>query len=341
MCEGMAAPTIVIRRPLFFLAILFTAIPLASPALAQWRTEIVPAPGKVTSIETVDREVRVATDKGWFRASTAENSIKLEPVSASRHPPLPRGALPDGRMAAGRHDIARAWLAAPTRRYAHGVLGDAVEAGALVIETRAGRTHTVVLGNDAVFEDLRPRMADLGDGRDSLIVVKSYFASGAALAVIGRREDRYAVIAETPAIGTSHRWLDPAGIADFNGDGAVDIAMVMMPHAVGRLELWSWRGGKLHKSFTAIDTSNHTIGSRALDKSVVADFDGDGHPDLAIPSFNQRTLRLIAFAPQLRDIARLNLPARTNTDFGLVRDEKGKPVVIVGLQDGRLVAAKE
>jgi hypothetical protein len=43
----------------------------------------------------------------------------------------------------------------------------------VVIEMRGGKRHTVRLKNDAVFEDLEPRIADLdGDGHNEVIVVK-------------------------------------------------------------------------------------------------------------------------------------------------------------------------
>jgi len=189
---------------------------------------------------------------------------------------------------------------------------------------------------------LQPRIADLGgDGGDKILVVKSYLKRGSALAVIGERDGKYAVIAETPPVGAPHRWLNPAGVADFNGDGAIDIALVRMPHALGRLELWSWRGGQLEKTLELADVSNHVIGSRALRMSAVADFDGDGHPDLAIASFDRRELRIIGFAPNARDIARIALPARAVTDFALMKDSAGHPAVLLGLENGALAMARK
>ncbi|AVO47349.1 hypothetical protein [Phreatobacter cathodiphilus] len=74
-----------------------------------------------------------------------------------------------------------AWLIDPTTRYAHGVLGDAIEAGGFVVE-RGGRSLHHRLGPDAVFEDRRVRLVDLGGGSPAALVVKSYLRRGAALA---------------------------------------------------------------------------------------------------------------------------------------------------------------
>ena len=312
---------------------------MAQPAsAAEWRAEIVATIAPVEGIETVDRKVLIATRAGWFRVAAGNGAIRLEPVAPPRYPPIPANGLPDGRIANGTKDIARAWLADPTRRYGHGVLGDAIEAASLVVERRDGRTEKVTLGADAVFEDLEPRIVDLdGDGRAEVVTVKSYLKKGAALAVIGTRNGRAAILAETPAIGTPNRWLNPAGIADFDGNGSVDIAAVMMPHAVGRLELWTWESGQLRKTRAIGNTSNHIIGSRALRMSAVADFDGDGVADLAVPSFDRRRLRIIGFTPKVRDIASVPLPARAKTNVGLA-GEHGALVLLVGLEDGRLAA---
>ena len=144
------------------------------------------------------------------------------------------------------------------------MLGDEIEAGSLVIEARDGKRHIVQLGADAVFEDLEPRLADLdGDGHDEIIVVKSYLKRGSSLAVIALQDGKYQIVAETPPIGRPQRWLNPAGIADFNGDGKADIALVRMPHSLGRLELWSWRDRQLRKTAELADAANHVAGTRA------------------------------------------------------------------------------
>ena len=74
--------------------------------------------------------------------------------------------LPDGGTAQAKgNGPVRAWYGKPTKRYDHGVLGDAIEAGSLVVVDSAGRKFEVVLSKDYVFEDITPRIADL-DGDD-------------------------------------------------------------------------------------------------------------------------------------------------------------------------------
>jgi hypothetical protein len=316
---------------------LLCALVLVAVSVARadaWKIEAVETPGAVRELIEVGGEPRVATASGWFNAVADGASIRLESAPPPRYPPIPAGALPDGRFAAGKREIARAWLAEPTNRYGHGVLGDAIEAASIVVERKDGKRDTVRLGNDSVFEDLEPRIADFGDG-EKIAVVKSYLAAGSALAVIGERGGRYAILAETPPIGTPNRWLNPAGIADFDGDGAVEIALVRMPHALGRLELWRWSGGMLSKVAETGDTSNHAIGSRNLGQSAVGDFNGDGVADLAIPSFDRRAIRLLSFRGGVREIARIKLPAPVTTNF-IALASQGLPEILFATADGKL-----
>ena len=312
-------------------AALLLWIVFIAPAAAQWRADIVPTSGRVTAIDVEGTAVRIAVGASWYRL--ADDAAKLVPASSPYRPRLPHDALADGRIIVGTAQVARAWLAAPTSRYDHGVLGDAIEAGSLVIERRDGRHGSVTLGRDAVFEDISPRIASI-DGRDWIVVVKSYLDRGSTLAIIDA--DSMTIVAETPPIGRAHAWLNPAGIADYDGNGTTDIALVRQPHVVGRLELWSWRDRKLTKVIEIADVSNHFIGSRALGLSWTADFDGDGHPDLAVPSLDRRTLRIIGFTPEIRDIARVRLPARIVTNIGVI-ELGGKLALIAGVEDGQLI----
>lgn len=325
------------------LALACFAAALGLPAqAAEWRAEPIDTPARVTAIETVDGRPRIVAGGLWYEIDISGAQPRLVFLGEPRRAPLPEAALPGSSIAAGTRDIARAWFAAPTTRYGHAVLGDAIEAGSLVIETDDGKSHTVTLGADAVFEDLTPRLADLdGDGGDEVIVMKSYLTRGASLAVIAQRKGRYRIVAETPPLGAPNRWQNPAGIADFNGDGKIDIALVRQPHVVGALELWTYDKGRLRKTASLDDFGNHIIGSRALGMSAVADFDGDGAPDLALPSLDRSRLRIVTFRPEAREIASVPLPSNAATNIGVIAHGNAPPALapqlVLGLTDGTLV----
>jgi FG-GAP-like repeat len=311
-------------------------VALSNARAEEWRVQRIDTPARVSALATVDGQVRVRAGGLWYALVAGKTGVALKFIDKPAPATLPENALPDGRVVVGTRDIARVWLAEPTDRYDHGILGDKIEAGAVVIETRDGKRHTVRLKSDAVFEDLEPRLADLnGDGRDEVVVVKSYLKRGSALAVIGERRGRYEIVAETPPLGAPHRWLDPAGIADFTGDGKADIALVRQPHVVGSLELWSWRDGRLRKSAEMAGFANHIAGTRAIDMAAQADFDGDGVADLALPSLDRTHLRIVSFQPRPREIAGVPLPAKAVTNLGLIAGTP--PRIALGLADGSLV----
>ncbi len=249
-------------------------------------------------------------------------------------------ALPDGEYAIGINDIAGAWLIEPTTRYDHGVLGDGIEAGGLRARLRDGRELDYRLPPDSVFEALRPWVVDLdGDGRDEIIVVRSTLDAGAALALYGFRDGKLVQRAETDPIGRPYRWLNPAGVGDFDGDGALEIAYVETPHIGGILHILSFEGGRLRREGTLHGFSNHAMGSRALGLSAVLDLDGDGAEELLLPAAGRRKLRLISFAGgRFRELGTVEHRAAIVTDFQVRdRDGNGRADIAYGLADGTLV----
>ncbi|MGR3623923.1 FG-GAP repeat domain-containing protein [Pseudophaeobacter sp.] len=220
-------------------------------------------------------------------------------------------------------DLAAAWplaaeiraveFAEPTTRYPHGVLGDSVEYGSLLIHWRntndkrlrydavARQGTTVVsLPQSRVFEDLAPRLVDLdGDGRSEVLVVESDARLGAQLAIYDQSGDK---IAATPPIGTRFRWLAPIGAADLDGDGHVEIAYIDRPHLAKTLRIWRFEAGKLSQVASATGLTNHRIGEDFI-TSGLRDC-GQG-PELITVDANWQRLvasRLIAGQIQSHDI---------------------------------------
>ena len=162
---------------------------------------------------------------------------------------------------AAAQTITAARYTEPTERYSHGVLGDAIEYGALEL-TLAGQAPVLIrLPEDHVFEDLAPRLVDVtGDGLPEVMVVETDVTQGAALALYGAAGK----IAETPHIGQSNRWLAPIGVADLDGDGRIELAYIDRPHLAKRLRIWRFDQGSLTPVAEAPGFTNHRIGEDVI-----------------------------------------------------------------------------
>ena len=133
----------------------------------------------------------------------------------------------------------------PTKRYQHGILGDAIEHGALVIDTDTGRRLRFVLPETRVFEDTEPRLVDVdADGQNEVIVVETDLSLGARL------------------IGRANRWLAPVGVgaADLDGDGTLELAYIDRPHLAKTLRIYRFQPGKLEFLAEFPGVTNHRIG---------------------------------------------------------------------------------
>ncbi len=150
----------------------------------------------------------------------------------------------------------------PTERYAHEVLGDAIEWGALRMRLADGRSVKLVLPESRVFEDSNPRVVDVDrDGAAEVVVVESSLTRGARLAIY----DAEGLVAATPFIGEAFRWLAPIGAADLDGDGQVEIAYIDRPHLAKMLRVWRFTDGSLVEVASAQGFTNHRLGERDIE----------------------------------------------------------------------------
>lgn len=249
-----------------------------------------------------------------------EMMLKLEPaaaqcgVPAATTPAVPAAArqrLPQSEAVHGIKDIAWAWLGSPTNRYPHAAFGSPVHAGSLhvlVADASGARQQlTLTLPAQRVFEDRVPRLVDLdGDGRDEIILVEADTARGAALVVFSLRAAAGAAgtasatsaglslveLARSPFIGTAFRWLNPAGFADFDGDGRLDIASVTTPHIGGVLTLYHFRPPQLVPFARATDVSNHRYGQLEQQLAAVVEQPGQ-RPVVLVPDMQHTALQAL------------------------------------------------
>jgi len=256
-------------------------------------------------------------------ACDTASGLCLEPSAVFPEPdPAPADALPDGRIAlTGNGDIRQAWFGRPTRRYAHGVLGDAIEAGSLVVVTSSGSRLEAILPEDQVFEDITPRIADLdGDGSNEVIAIRSSTGGGGGVVIYGLAGGALKLLGAGTENGRPNRWLNIAGLVP-HPDGGLTLYGVRTPHIGGRLFSLIFRNGEVsERNDIATDVSNHIIGSRELGMSAVGTF-GD-RLELVLPSQDRRRLRF-----PLTSRADIPLPGPIN-----------KAIAVV---DGRLITASK
>lgn len=200
-------------------------------------------------------------------------------------------------VAPAQADILDAYYDIPTEAYGHGVLPGG-EYAAVGFRLSGGRE--IGMGTyQNVYEDTAPRLVDLdGDGSVEVITVISYFDAGAAVRIFDEipapehpKGSTVAVIAETPPIGTRHRWLGMIGAQDLDGDGKVEIAYVDRPHLARTLRIWRFADGALTEVASLDGVTNHRIGEPDIAGGIRT---CAGRPEMIVASADWS--RLIAVA---------------------------------------------
>jgi len=214
--------------------------------------------------------------------------------------------------------IVKAEYTEPTSRYDHGILGDAIEWGALVLnvdqcfgcEGSIIRQFVIRLPENRVFEDVAPRIVDLdGDEAPEVIVVETDINKGARLAIY----DESGLIAAAPFIGRTHRWLAPIGAADLDGDGYTEIAYVDRPHLARLIRVWRFREGKLKLAGELSGFTNHRIGEDNIAGGIR---DCGNGPEMIVADSQWKTIHAVSFAGNKFSVKQVG-PHRDRKSFAL------------------------
>jgi hypothetical protein len=273
-----------------------------------------------------------------FATAASGMGLMVEPSAAScvassaaqsTPPAAATKRLEKSQVVRGSRDIAWAWLGTPTSRYPHKALGSVVHAATLHVVTSDGAAPkqeiVYTLPFHRVFEDLTVRLTDLdGDGRDEMMVIESDALRGSSIVVLGLRPQAAksgnkasAVLAITelarsaPTGGTFY-WLNPVGVADFDGDGMLDIASVTTPHVGGILTLYHYRAPLIEPFAKAMDVSNHRMQDPEQDLAVIVELPGL-RPTVIVPDMTLKALHALRWeAPgQWKELADVKpMPAR-------------------------------
>lgn len=181
-------------------------------------------------------------------------------------------------------EISTASYSGLTDVYGHGALAGG-EYAALDVRLTDGRGWRISYEN-AVFEDVAPRLVDLDrDGSPEVITVVSTFDQGARVQVFDWVDGTIAPVAANAPIGRRNRWLAIAGIADFDGNGLMEVAFVDRPHLAKVLTFlefdhrgksWSVRPKAALEGHT-----NHRIGEALISGGIRS---CDGVPEVVTAS---------------------------------------------------------
>ncbi|MDZ7857088.1 hypothetical protein [Sphaerotilus sp.] len=234
-------------------------------------------------------------------------------------------------VAAQAESLQAARYLEPTSRYGHFALGRPHEYARIAATTDAGRQLDLQLPDDEVFEDLAPRLVRMAPGEPvEILAIVSRRHDGARLVLLQQRGDRLVISAETPPVGTPMRWLNPVGVADLDGDGRAEVAMVTTPHIGGVLRVFRREGPQLVEVARQSGFSNHVYGSTELGLSVPGVFRGG--MGLFVPDVGRRHLRILRLqGERLVDVGRCALPDKVTGSIEVVSASE----LTIGLGSGR------
>ncbi len=255
---------------------------------------------------------------------------------------LPVHAAQDARLVMNRTGQVALYANATDQRYAHGVLGDAIEGAALIVlEVRDSEIRVLAridLPGEQVYEGVSPFWADIdGDGVEDLVATIADSTFGARLRAYVWDGSRIREEIDGAAIGRGNRWRHQLTAGPFGPAGEIEIVDVVTPHLDGNLEFSRLERDAINVVSRFTGVTSHLIGSRNLDQTSAGDFNGDGQLEALVMDRSRR--QVIAVQHEIegaREIWRLDAGGEIVSNFAPVELLDGRLGLAVGTADGRL-----
>ncbi|MCA9881619.1 MAG: hypothetical protein KC708_01555 [Anaerolineae bacterium] len=255
---------------------------------------------------------------------------------------LALGIQPDARLVINDIGQIAVYAAGTNQRYVHGIMGDDVEGTALVVvevvEDRLQIISRVDLLDDNIYEGLSPMWADVdGDSIQDLITTVSNGGDGARNRVYLFDGGTLTREIDGTIIGRPNRWQHQLAWGPFGVDGEMLLVDVLTPHIGGIVRFHRYTGSSLEVVAEIGGHTSHVIGSRNLDMAVAGDFNGDGRPEIVLPTQDRTQLdgiQLTENGPQV--MWSLPLEGQLSTNLSAL-SANGRPLALVaGMADGRI-----
>jgi hypothetical protein len=247
----------------------------------------------------------------------------------------------DARIVVNENGRIAVYAPATDERYVHGIMGDDIEGSSLVVlEVRDDKLEVftqIDLEGDAVYEGLSPIWADVdGDTMPDLITTVSDSQNGSRIRVYRLTYDGIR-IAEGEPIGTSHRWQHQLAFAPFGVNGEMELVDVLTPHIGGIVRFYQFNGREMEIVAQIAGYTSHVIGSRNLDMAVAGDFNGDGRPEIVLPSQDRTRIAGIQHNENGAEVVwELPLAGVLSTNLAAIQMVDGQLALASGTEEGRL-----
>ncbi|MDQ7027784.1 MAG: hypothetical protein Q9P44_19760 [Anaerolineae bacterium] len=248
---------------------------------------------------------------------------------------------PDARIVVNENGQLAVYANATNQRYVHGIMGDDLEGSSLlVLEARddeLGIVTQIDLEGDAVYEGLFPMWADVDrDTTPDLITTVSDSQSGSRIRVYRMTYDGIRV-ADGQAIGRANRWQHQLAFAPFGINGEMELVEVLTPHIGGVVRFYRFNGNEMEIVAQVGGYTSHVIHSRNLDMAVAGDFNGDGRPEIVLPSQDRQRIVGIQHNENGAEVVwELPLNGTLSSNLAAVQLQNGKLALAAGTEAGHL-----